>query len=235
MYAKHIFSLQTHHTYTAKFRGGIAACGAFVTCSEPRGGACDDVTLAMASGIVKRLYEGITSLMDKGFMMQAEMASVLHECLTPMKKWPKQWSFTVDDLAWNVRVGRLRILIENAFKRAQEWKILCSAASLPACCPQSCLARITLLPCPAPYYPCPSCPALSSPSVPCPALSYPALPCPACTVSLRALCSPVCLPECSQLNLLSAALSMKTTCSSCSESARVLVVPLVLDTVVLPT
>ena len=71
-----------------------------------------------------RLYEGMTGLMDKGFMMQAEMASVVHECLTPMKKWPKQWSFTVDDLAWNTRIGRLRVLIENAFKRAQEWKIL---------------------------------------------------------------------------------------------------------------
>lgn len=57
-------------------------------------------------------------------MMQAEMAAIRHECMNPNKKSTGQISFTVDENAQNRRVARLRILIENAFKRVREWKIM---------------------------------------------------------------------------------------------------------------
>lgn len=57
-----------YHMNTAKFLGGIAPVGAFVTAPEPVGGSCDDVTLAVSSGLLKRLYPGFTSLLDKGYV-----------------------------------------------------------------------------------------------------------------------------------------------------------------------
>ena len=115
---------QYKHRCTCKFMIGMAACGAVVTASEPRGGSCDDVLLAQCTGVIDRLYANFCSLLDKGFMMQAEMAEKKHDCVTPTHRWNGQVSFTLDESKVNDKVAIFRVPIENQIKSVREFKIL---------------------------------------------------------------------------------------------------------------
>ena len=59
--------------------------------SDGYAGSSPDVTVAIASGFQKTLY-----MADKGFLLHAEFAKVLHELLTPPKKLRHQDTFTID-------------------------------------------------------------------------------------------------------------------------------------------
>ena len=71
-----------------------------------------------------RLYEGMTSLADKGFMMHADFIALCHELITPPKAKKNVASFSVDEGRMTNKVGSLRIHVERAFQRVQEWKVL---------------------------------------------------------------------------------------------------------------
>ena len=69
------------HRTTNKFLGACSPCGACVYASTNYGGKCDDRTLTNACGLMDTIYDGHTTLADKGFMMHAEFAAKKHELL----------------------------------------------------------------------------------------------------------------------------------------------------------
>ena len=61
---------------------------------------------------------------DKGFLLHAEFAAVLHELLTPPKKWRNQDTFTIDESGWTSKIAQCRVVIENVIKEGRSWKLL---------------------------------------------------------------------------------------------------------------
>jgi hypothetical protein len=112
------------HRTTNKFLGACTPCGACVHASTNYGGKCDDRTLTNASGLMDTVYQGWTTLADKGFMMHAEFASQKHELLCPTHATANVPTYSVDESKWTNAIGKTRIHIERMFRRAQEWKIL---------------------------------------------------------------------------------------------------------------
>jgi len=110
------------HYCSAKFLGSVAPNGATIDTSEPRGGACDDKTLTVASGVLGRAYAGMTTLADKGFMMHGEYMELMHELLTPPKKRSLVATFSTGDMEDTHAIAAPRAHVERAFKRAQEWR-----------------------------------------------------------------------------------------------------------------
>lgn len=115
---------QYKHGTTAKYLGAIAPSGACIDISEPRGGCCSDKELTIASGILDRSYEGMTTLADKGFMMHAQFTDVMHELLTPPEKRRGVATFSTDEMNMTHVIAGPRVHVERAFRRVQEWKCL---------------------------------------------------------------------------------------------------------------
>ena len=112
------------HRTTNKFLGACTPCGACVFASSNYGGKCDDKTLTISSGFMDLLFEGWTTLADKGFMMHAEFAALNHELHTPSHAIAGVPTYSFDESRWTNAIGKTRIHIERMFRRAQEWKIL---------------------------------------------------------------------------------------------------------------
>jgi hypothetical protein len=112
------------HRTTNKFLGACSPCGACVYASTNYGGKCDDRTLTNACGLMDTIYDGHTTLADKGFMMHVEFAAKKHELLTPTHATTNVPTYSVDESKWTNAIGKTRIHIERMFRRAQEWKIL---------------------------------------------------------------------------------------------------------------
>jgi len=115
---------QYKHGTTAKYLGSIAASGAVLDTSEPRGGCCSDKELTVACGILDRSLEGMTTLADKGFMMHEQFTDVMHELLTPPKKRRGAATFNVGEMDMTHVIAGPRVHVERAFRRVQEWKCL---------------------------------------------------------------------------------------------------------------
>ncbi len=112
------------HSTTAKGLGECIPCGAIVGAYPLVGGSCSDVELTQTCGALLRMLPGWSSLADKGFLMHADFAEVLHELITPVKKVRGAKTFSADDMVQTSVVAKYRIHVERAFRRAQEWKIL---------------------------------------------------------------------------------------------------------------
>ena len=98
------------------------ACVTFA--SDGYAGSSPDVTVAIASGFLKTLYEYMSSMADKGFLLHAEFAAVKHELLTPPKKWRNQDTFTIDESGWTSKIAGCRVIIKNVIKEGRSWKLL---------------------------------------------------------------------------------------------------------------
>ena len=109
---------------TVKFMAGTALNGASTDRSEGRGGACDLVTLTVASGMLERAYLGFSTLTDKGFIMHAQWMEVMHELLTPPMERRKAATFSTDEMNTTHNIGARRAHVERTFKRGQGWKAL---------------------------------------------------------------------------------------------------------------
>eukprot|EP00808_Paulinella_micropora_P003317 g7408.t1 len=121
------------HCHTAKCLGVTSGIGTFLPqrtferpldCAEPRPGRCSDPKLIKESQIDEYATKGYCSLADKGFLVHALFAAVEHELQTPWKKVRNVHGFEEEATLQAQRVGNVRIHVERAFKRAQEWQIL---------------------------------------------------------------------------------------------------------------
>jgi hypothetical protein len=121
------------HRNTGKFIGEISANGAAVAAQGPWGGNTGDRSATRSANVLKRARKGNSSLADKGFMMHADYAEVLHELITPPKAYHGQLSFTVDETLLTSAVARERALVERVFERAQNWKILHNIIKISEC------------------------------------------------------------------------------------------------------
>eukprot|EP01049_Picozoa_sp_SAG25_P013375 SAG25_NODE_2055_length_1995_cov_2.075949_2_plen_364_part_00 len=112
------------HRTTNKFLGACTPCGACVYASTNYGGLIDDNTLTEVCGIMDVLYDGWSTLADKGFLLHDEFAQRGHNLFIPAFAQRGVPTYTRDESKWTNCVGSVRIHVERLFKRAQEWKIM---------------------------------------------------------------------------------------------------------------
>ena len=65
----------------------------------------------------------MSTMADKGFLLHAEFAAVLHELLTTPKNWRNQDTFTIDESGWTSKIAQCRVVIENVIKEGRSWKL----------------------------------------------------------------------------------------------------------------
>ena len=72
--------------------------------------------MLLACGCIRRILLGLTSLADRGFVLQCEFAAVRAELLKPRKGYRGlQLSFTMDEVNMGGRIARARLHVERAF------------------------------------------------------------------------------------------------------------------------
>ena len=112
---------------TLKFLGAISGNGAFVFCSTAYPGRITDPKLTKLRGLLDLIHiDGVVSA-DKGFMMHSEFVQRGAYLAVPPKAMAGQHAFSHGQMADTAKIARLRIHVERAFERAQEFKILHNA------------------------------------------------------------------------------------------------------------
>ena len=112
---------------TLKFLGAISGNGAFVFCSTAYPGRITDPKLTKLCGLLDLIHiDGVVSA-DKGFMMHSEFVQRGAYLAVPPKAKAGQHAFSHDQMVDTAKIARLRIHVERAFERAQEFKILHNA------------------------------------------------------------------------------------------------------------
>ena len=109
---------------TLKFLAAITGCGAFSFCSNGHAGRITDPGITRVSGFLDTIHpHGVTGA-DKGFDMHSDFVLKRHYLIMPPKAKKGQEFFTSDQMADTAGIARLRIHVERAFERAQEFRIL---------------------------------------------------------------------------------------------------------------
>ena len=109
---------------TLKFLGGISGCGAFTFTSDGYPGRITDPQITELSRLLEKIHAGGVVSADKGFMMHAQFARRGCFLAVPPKAQAGQHAFSDVQMLDTQRIARMRIHVERAFERAQEFRIL---------------------------------------------------------------------------------------------------------------
>ena len=109
---------------TLKFLGAICGNGAFTFASTAYPGRITDPSLTEVSGFLDAIHEYGVTCADKGFMMHDKFTELLHKLEVPSKAQQLQVAFSSDQMKQTAKIARVRIHVERAFRRAQEFAIL---------------------------------------------------------------------------------------------------------------
>ena len=109
---------------TFKFFGAVAGNGAFTFASTAFRGRLTDPVVTRLCGYLDVIHPGGLTGADKGFDMIADFSAKKAILVIPPKAFNGQKIYTQDEMMDTAKIARVRIHVERAFKRAQEYKIL---------------------------------------------------------------------------------------------------------------